>query len=134
MLAFDFDQEWLQWISALSGDLHALLPPAVAGTILTACAVLCGVIIGTERRRHEKPAGLRTVTLICLGSTVYTLASIFIAGDAVADRGRIAAQVVTGIGFLGAGVIIRDRGEVRGLTTGATIWAVAASRRRVLVV
>jgi putative Mg2+ transporter-C (MgtC) family protein len=126
MLAFNLNQEWLQQIWVYSGDLHALLPKGVAGPVLAACAILCGMIIGMERRRHEKPAGLRTLTLICLGSAVYTLASILIAGDEVADRGRIAAQVVTGIGFLGAGVIIRDRGRVRGLTTGATIWAVAA--------
>jgi len=113
-------------ISTFLGDLHRVFPPLVAGPILTFCSIICGMIIGMERRRHEKPAGLRTLTLICLGSTVFTLASILIAGDEVADRGRIAAQVVTGVGFLGAGVIIRDRGRVRGLTTAATIWTVSA--------
>jgi len=108
------------------GDLHRLLSPAWAGTVLVLVAVLCGTVIGLERESRNKPAGLRTVSLICVGSTIFTLASILIAGDALADRGRIAAQVVTGVGFLGAGAIIREHGTVVGLTTGATIWAVSA--------
>lgn len=122
MLTFD-----AELISAFLGDLHRVFPPLLAGPILTLCSIICGMIIGMERRRHEKPAGLRTLALICLGSTIFTLTSILIAEDsAMADRGRIAAQIVPGVGFLGAGVIIRDRGRVRGLTTAATIWAVAA--------
>lgn len=108
------------------GDLHKILPPYAAGTILVLVSVICGTIAGLEREAKHKPAGLRTVTMICVGSTIFTLASILIAGDMVADRGRIAAQVVTGVGFLGAGAIIRERGTIVGLTTGATIWTVAA--------
>ena len=109
------------------GDLHKLFEPHWAGAILVLVSVLCGLMIGQERESKNKPAGLRTVTLICVGSTIFTLASILIAGGrAVADPARIAAQVVTGIGFLGAGAIIRDRGQVVGLTTAATIWAVSA--------
>jgi len=108
-------------------DLHAALPPHWAGLVLVFVSVLCGMIIGAERQFKQKAAGTRTLTLICVGSTIFTLASIMLAGGAGgADRTRIAAQVVTGVGFLGAGAIIRHRGAVVGLTTGATIWAVAA--------
>ena len=107
------------------GDLHRQLPEHWAGVVLVLCSVLCGILIGAERQSKQKAAGARTLTLICVGSTVFTLASILIAGD-VADRTRITAQVVTGVGFLGAGAIIRDRGTIVGLTTGATIWTVAA--------
>jgi putative Mg2+ transporter-C (MgtC) family protein len=94
-----------------------------------AFAILCGALIGSERERKGKPAGLRTNTLICLGATLYMLASEFLLqkfGVQGTDPTRIAAQVVTGIGFLGAGTIIQSRGEVIGLTSAATIWVVAA--------
>lgn len=107
------------------GDLHQLLPEHVAGIILVLTSVACGMLVGAERQFKQKPAGARTLTLICVGSTIFTLASILIAGQD-ADRTRIAAQVVTGVGFLGAGAIIRNRGTIVGLTTGATIWTVAA--------
>ncbi len=107
------------------GDLHTVLPEHWAGIVLVLCAVACGMMVGVERQFKQKPAGARTLTLICVGSTIFTLASILIAG-ADADRTRIAAQVVTGVGFLGAGAIIRNRGTIVGLTTGATIWTVAA--------
>lgn len=91
-------------------------------------AILCGALIGIERERRGKPAGFRTNTLICLGSTIYMLASELLLtrmGIANSDPTRIAAQVVTGIGFLGAGTIIQSRGTVSGLTSAATIWVVA---------
>jgi len=91
-------------------------------------AVLCGAIIGIERERAGKPAGFRTNTLICFGSTLYMLVSEFIigqTGSGLVDHTRIAAQVVTGIGFLGAGTIIQSRGTISGLTSAATIWVVA---------
>jgi putative Mg2+ transporter-C (MgtC) family protein len=91
-------------------------------------AVLCGAIIGIERERRGKPAGFRTNTLICFGSALYMLVSEFIllqAGEQQIDPTRIAAQVVTGIGFLGAGTIIQSRGTITGLTSAATIWVVA---------
>ncbi len=109
------------------GDIHLVLPPHWAGISATVAAVICGALIGAERKRAHKPAGVRTLVLICLGSAIFTQASILIvAEDAPGDRGRIAAQVVTGIGFLGAGAIIRERGLVIGVTTGAGIWATAA--------
>jgi putative Mg2+ transporter-C (MgtC) family protein len=89
-------------------------------------AVICGSIVGTEREKHEKPAGLRTLILVCLGSTGFTMASFIFAG-ANGDTGRVAAQIVTGIGFLGAGVIMHGRSTiVSGTTTAATIWVTAA--------
>ena len=110
------------------GDLHRILPAHLSGIILVRCSVVCGLLIGAERESKQKPAGLRTITLISVGSTIFTLASILIAGSSgvAADPARIAAQVVTGIGFLGAGAILQYRGTVLGLTTGATIWTAAA--------
>ncbi len=108
------------------GDLHRVMEPAWASTTLILVAVVCGTVVGLEREARNKPAGLRTVSLICVGSTVFTLVSILIASGVPADRGRIAAQVVTGVGFLGAGAIIRDHGAILGLTTAATIWVVSA--------
>ncbi len=88
-------------------------------------AAILGGIVGLERELSRKPAGLRTNMLICTGSALLMLLSIWVAGQG-GDPGRIAAQVVTGIGFLGAGAIVHSRGSVYGLTTGATIFIVAA--------
>ncbi len=107
------------------GDLHDVLRPVAVYPILILTSALCGALLGWEREAKDKPAGMRTVALICVGSTVFTIASTLITGPDV-DQSRVAAQIVTGIGFLGAGVIIRDQGEVRGLTTAAIIWTVAA--------
>jgi putative Mg2+ transporter-C (MgtC) family protein len=87
-----------------------------------AAAILVGGLLGSEREFHDKAAGLRTLILICVGSTLFTIFGQRIGGD----QGRVAAQIVTGIGFLGAGVIIQERGRVRGLTTASTIWLTAA--------
>ncbi len=90
-------------------------------------AAVLGGVIGLERELSRKPAGLRTNLLICMGSALLMILSIAIADEgASGDPGRIAAQVVTGIGFLGAGAIVQSRGSVYGLTTGATIFTVAA--------
>ena len=94
-------------------------------------AIACGAAIGIERELHDKPAGLRTNMLICVGSTLITMVSIHVALTYaerqinIADPGRIAAQIVSGIGFLGAGTIIQARGSVHGLTTAATMWFLA---------
>jgi putative Mg2+ transporter-C (MgtC) family protein len=88
-------------------------------------AAVLGAAIGYQRERAKKPAGLRTHILICIGSALFTIASIYGFGVG-ADPSRLAAGIVTGIGFLGAGAIIRNREHVSGLTTAATIWAVAA--------
>ena len=91
-------------------------------------ALLIGGAIGLEREFKGKPAGMRTNMLICIGSCLIMILSIEIARSAprIGDPGRIAAQVVTGIGFLGAGTIMRSRFHVVGLTTAATIWALSA--------
>ena len=89
-------------------------------------AVLAGGGIGLERQLSGKPAGLRTNILICLGAALLMDLSIRITAENGGDPGRIAAQVVTGIGFLGAGTILHTRGTVTGLTSAATIWVVAA--------
>lgn len=93
-------------------------------------AAVLGGTIGWERELHEKAAGLRTNLLICVGAALFTQLSAHVAGlgslTTPADPTRIASQVVSGIGFLGAGAIIQSRARVRGLTTAATIWIVAA--------
>lgn len=89
-------------------------------------AILIGGGIGLERELKGKPAGLRTNILICVGSALLMDLSMGIAAVHGGDPGRIAAQVVTGIGFLGAGTILHTRGQITGLTSAATIWVVAA--------
>jgi putative Mg2+ transporter-C (MgtC) family protein len=88
-------------------------------------ASLLGGAIGLERELGGKPAGLRTNILICLGSVLYTHLSIAMVGGAT-DPTRVAGQIVTGVGFIGAGTILHARGAVVGLTSAATIWVVAA--------
>ncbi len=94
-------------------------------------AIFCGGMIGLERELKNKPAGIKTNMLICLGSALYTSVSLLISTHLLenghsADPTRVAAQIVSGIGFLGGGSIIQARGTVQGLTTAATIWVVAA--------
>ena len=103
-------------------DLTRVLP-----VFLVRCGVaaVCGGLIGIERELKDKPAGFRTNILICLGSSIYMAIGLLIPADTT-DPSRIAAQVVTGIGFIGAGCIIQSGAEVKGLTTAATIWVVAA--------
>ncbi len=88
-------------------------------------AIVCGAVIGLERQLRQKPAGLRTNILICLGAAVFTIISRKM-GVGQDSATRIAAQIVTGVGFLGAGAVIQDRGGIHGLTTAATIWIVAS--------
>jgi len=89
-------------------------------------AILCGGLIGLEREISGKSAGLRTNLLICLGATLFTIISKNMGAGTYESSTRIAAQIVTGVGFLGAGAIIQDTGGVHGLTTAATIWLVAS--------
>ena len=86
-------------------------------------AFLLGALIGLERERHGSPAGIRTYGAICLGACVFGVVSSAVPG---ADHARISAQVVTGIGFLGGGLIVKGDHSVSGLTTAATLWATAA--------
>jgi putative Mg2+ transporter-C (MgtC) family protein len=101
------------------------LIPSVLKLLL---AVVLGGLIGYERESEAKPAGLRTMVLVAMGSCLFTIASIKIslAEGGPFDPGRIASGIVTGIGFLGAGAILRSSGHVLGLTTAASIWLVAA--------
>jgi len=83
-------------------------------------------VIGLERELHRQPAGFRTHSLVALGAALFTIVSAYgFAGDGV-DPTRIAAQIVSGIGFIGAGTILQHRGNIRGLTTAASLWSVAA--------
>lgn len=86
-------------------------------------AALMGGVVGWEREVHERPAGLRTHVLVCMGSALITLVSVSF--QYPYDPSRIAAQIVSGIGFLGAGTILRQGSIVRGLTTAASLWTVA---------
>ncbi|MEZ4513565.1 MAG: MgtC/SapB family protein [Chloroflexota bacterium] len=93
-----------------------------------ALAALLGGIIGAERELSGHPAGLRTNILVAVGACLFTILSIHafpLTGNAQ-DTGRVAAQIVTGVGFLGAGSVIQTKRDVHGLTTAATIWLVAA--------
>src|SRR5688572_6209434 len=106
--------------------LSTVVPPFL---VRCGAAALCGAMIGLERELKNKPAGFRTNILICLGSAMYMAIGLLLvneAGASMSDPARIAAQVVTGIGFLGAGCIIQQQDRVKGLTTAATIWVVAA--------
>lgn len=93
-------------------------------------SMMLGAVVGYERKRKGQTAGVRTFCLIAMGSTLAMILSIYVPQEYMGlkngDPGRIAAQVVTGIGFLGAGAIIQMKGSVRGLTTAAGIWMVAA--------
>ncbi len=88
-------------------------------------AAFMGAVIGIERERHEHPAGIRTHMLVSIGSAAFTVLSIYSFGQG-SDPGRVAAQIVTGIGFLGAGSILKASGTIHGLTTAASLWVVAA--------
>ena len=88
-------------------------------------ALTLGGILGMERQYHDKPAGYATNCLICLGAMLFTVLSEYM-GAAGGDPGRISAQIVTGVGFIGAGSILRDGNKISGLTTAAGVWLVAA--------
>jgi putative Mg2+ transporter-C (MgtC) family protein len=101
-------QTWLPWEDYIK--------------VLLAC--LLGALLGWERETENRPAGLRTLILVSMGSCLFTITSLEL--GLRGDPARVAAQVVTGIGFLGAGTIIRHGGRIRGITTAATIWGAAA--------
>ena len=89
--------------------------------------LVLGAVIGFERELHRQPAGFRTHSLVSLGAALFTVVSAFgFRGDDTVDPTRIAAQIVSGIGFIGAGTILQYRGHIRGLTTAASLWSVAA--------
>ncbi|HET9905555.1 MAG TPA: MgtC/SapB family protein [Anaerolineales bacterium] len=96
----------------------------IENLIKVGMAVVVGGLIGAEREYQDKAAGFRTIILITVGSTLFTIFSVSM--DPGFTRTRVAANIVTGIGFLGAGAIVREHGKIGGLTTAATIWLAAA--------
>jgi putative Mg2+ transporter-C (MgtC) family protein len=114
-LATPFNFSWFQQIDLLNGAI---------GRLLVACAL--GGLVGLEREVQHKAAGLRTNMLICMGSALFTLLSGVIAGDGSANRGQIASNIVQGIGFLGAGLILHNRSRISGLTSAAGAWVIAS--------
>jgi putative Mg2+ transporter-C (MgtC) family protein len=110
---FDFDR--LQQMVVVNGAI---------GRLLVAC--LLGAAVGLEREVNRKAAGVRTNLLICMGAAFFTLLSAVLAGDANPDKGRVASNIVQGIGFLGAGLILHNRSRVSGLTSAASVFVVAS--------
>jgi putative Mg2+ transporter-C (MgtC) family protein len=100
-------------------DLHAQM------LLRLLIATALGGLVGYEREREGKPAGVRTHGMVALGAALYTVVSLYGFG-ASSDPTRVAAMIVSGIGFLGAGAILQDRGSVQGLTTAASLWVTAA--------
>jgi putative Mg2+ transporter-C (MgtC) family protein len=105
-------------------DLEVGQQVALAFRLLEAAAL--GALIGLEREIHEHSAGMRTHLLVSVGSAAFTVLSIEAFKSPGSDPSRVAAQIVTGVGFLGAGAILKEGANVRGLTTAASLWAVAA--------
>jgi putative Mg2+ transporter-C (MgtC) family protein len=110
---FAFDR--LQQIVVVNGAI---------GRLLVAC--LLGAAVGLQRELSRKAAGVRTNLLICMGSAFFTLLSAVLAGDTNPDKGRVASNIVQGIGFLGAGLILHNRSRVSGLTSAASVFVVAS--------
>ncbi|MFT4634100.1 MAG: putative Mg2+ transporter-C (MgtC) family protein [Candidatus Pseudothioglobus sp.] len=106
-------------------ELDALLSIAPFEWSGLGTAILCGVIVGLERQLRGKPVGIRTSSLIVLGTHLFLSASMVLTND-VTDPSRIIGQIVTGVGFLGAGVMLAKDGMVVGVTSAATIWSLAA--------
>lgn len=94
-------------------------------TVKVVLALVLGGIMGLEREYNDKPAGYATNSIICLGAALFTMLSLYMA-EMGGDPGRIAAQIVSGVGFLGAGAILREGNKISGLTTAAAVWLVAA--------
>ena len=103
-------------------ELFSIAPLSWTGVL---CALLAGVVVGTERQMLGKPVGIRTSALICLGTYAFVVISFAVANEHT-DNSRVIGQVVTGIGFLGAGVMFNREGIVLGVTSAAAIWMLAA--------
>jgi putative Mg2+ transporter-C (MgtC) family protein len=113
--ALPFDFTWLQQVVVVNGAISRLL-----------VACLLGGLVGLEREAKRRAAGVRTNLLICLGCAFFTLLSAVLAGDGNPDKGRVASNIVQGIGFLGAGLILHNRNRVSGLTSAASVFVVAS--------
>src|SRR5438477_211221 len=112
-----------QIIERLGGEMSTVLSSTISRLVI---AAVLGGIIGLERELHHKPAGLRTNMFICFGAAMFTILSDQLAMEHPGDHTRIAAQIIPGIGFIGAGSILHSRGSVTGLTTAATLFVVAS--------
>jgi putative Mg2+ transporter-C (MgtC) family protein len=110
-----FDFSWLQQVVVFNGTIPRLI-----------VASLLGALIGLEREYKRRSAGVRTNLLICLGAAFFTLLSAVLAGDGSPNKGQVASNIVQGIGFLGAGLIIHNRSRISGLTSAASVWVVAS--------
>ena len=110
-----FDFSWLQQVVVVNGAITRLLAASVLGAL-----------IGLEREVKRRSAGVRTNLLICLGAAFFTLLSAVLAGDGSPNKGQVASNIVQGIGFLGAGLIIHNRSRISGLTSAASVWVVAS--------
>jgi len=103
---------------------HVLLSGVGVRRLLMAC--LLGGVVGLEREWRHKDSGLRTNMLLCMGAALFTIMSIELAGDSTPNKGQVAANIVQGIGFLGAGLILHTKNRILGLTSAATVFVVAA--------
>jgi putative Mg2+ transporter-C (MgtC) family protein len=110
---------------------HLLLTADSSKRLLAACAL--GGIIGVEREWRHKDSGLRTNMLICMGAALFTIMSAVLAGDLTPDKSRVASNIVQGVGFLGAGLILHTKDRVLGLTSAATVFVVAAMFATIIV-
>jgi putative Mg2+ transporter-C (MgtC) family protein len=116
-----------QFLRFLDARVHPEMSVFLVQTVLRlVLAAVLGGLIGLERETKRKPAGLRTNMFICFGAAMFTILSDRLAGDHMGDHTRIAAQIIPGIGFIGAGSILHSRGNVTGLTTAATLFVVAS--------
>jgi putative Mg2+ transporter-C (MgtC) family protein len=106
---------WLEQLVVVNGAI---------GRLLLSCVL--GGAIGIDREIHRKAAGVRTNLLICMGSAFFTLLSAVLAGEGGSNKGQVASNIVQGIGFLGAGLILHNRSRINGLTSAASIWVVAS--------
>src|SRR5579862_6227020 len=114
-IGLPFDFSWLEQVVVVNGAFSRL-----------ALACLLGGIIGLEREVKRRSAGVRTNMLICMGAAFFTLLSAVLAGDTSPNKGQVASNIVQGIGFLGAGLILHSRSRVSGLTSAASVWVVAS--------
>lgn len=120
-----FSQIWNEFVASVNG----VEVDTISSLFKLCLSLILGSVVGFERKRKGQIAGVRTFALISMGATLAMLLSIYVPQEYLGlkngDPGRIAAQVITGIGFLGAGAIIQMKGSVRGLTTAAGIWMIA---------
>jgi putative Mg2+ transporter-C (MgtC) family protein len=113
--AHPFSFDWLEQMIVVNGAV---------GRLLLAC--LLGGLVGLEREAKRRAAGVRTNLLICMGAAFFTLLSAVLAGDTSPNKGQVASNIVQGIGFLGAGLILHNRNRISGLTSAASVWVVAS--------